>query len=69
VLAAVEPQLRDLARLLRTDAAGVRGIALLDRLVTSGTSPLYGTRVAPLRDELGRIRYFLGCDQGSVAGA
>ncbi len=59
VLAAVEPQLRDLVPLLRADGAGIRGIALLDRLITSGMSPLYGERVAPLRDELGRIRYLL----------
>jgi hypothetical protein len=60
VLAAVEPQLRDLARSLRADGAGVRGVAMLDRLITSGTSSLYGARVEPLRDELGRIRYLLG---------
>ena len=59
VLAAVEPQLRDLVRSLRADAVAVRGVALLDRLITAGTSPLYGTRVGPLRDELGRIRYLL----------
>lgn len=60
VLAAVEPQLLDVARLLDAEGAGVRGIAMLDRLITSGTSPLYGSRVEPLRDELGRIRYLLG---------
>jgi hypothetical protein len=60
VLAAVEPQLRELARSLHADGAGVRGVALLDRLITSGSSPLYGARVEPLRDELGRIRYLLG---------
>jgi hypothetical protein len=59
VLAAVEPQLRDLLRALHADGAGVRGVAMLDRLITSGTSPLYGRRVGPLRDELGRIRYWL----------
>jgi hypothetical protein len=60
VLAGVQPQLRDLARLLQAGGGGVRGVALLDRLITSGTSPLYGRRVEPLRDELGRIRYLLG---------
>jgi hypothetical protein len=60
VLAAVEPELRDVARSLHADGAGVRGVALLDRLISSGTSPLYGARVEPLRDELGRIRYLLG---------
>lgn len=60
VLAAVQPQLRDLVPSLRADGAGVRGVALLDRLITSGTSPLYGKQVRSLRDELGRIRYLLG---------
>jgi hypothetical protein len=60
VLAAVEPELRDLVGSLQADGAGVRGVALLDRLITSGSSPLYGARVGPLRDELGRIRYLLG---------
>ena len=59
VLAAVKPQLRDLVQSLRADGAGVRGVAMLDRLITSGASPLYGRRVGPLRDELGRIRYLL----------
>jgi hypothetical protein len=60
VLAAVESQLRELARSLHAEAAGVRGVAMLDRLITCGSSPLYGARVEPLRDELGRIRYLLG---------
>jgi len=59
VLVGVQPELRDVARSLRADGGGVRGVALLDRLITSGTSPLYGRRVGPLRDELGRIRFFL----------
>jgi hypothetical protein len=59
VLARVQPELRDVARSLQADGGGVRGVALLDRLITSGTSPLYGRQVGPLRDELGRIRYLL----------
>jgi hypothetical protein len=59
VLAAVQPQLRDLAQSLQAGGGGLRGVAMLDRLITSGTSPLYGSRVGPLRDELGRIRYLL----------
>lgn len=60
VLVSLEPELRDLVRLLRAYGVDVRGVALLDRLITSGTSPLYGSQVGPLRDELGRIRYLLG---------
>jgi hypothetical protein len=69
VLAAVQPQLRDLARSLQAGGGGVRGVALLDRLITSGTSPLYGRRVGPLRDELGRIRYLLCSGSLSTRGS
>jgi hypothetical protein len=60
VLAAVEPELRDVAARLRAGGVDLRGVALLDRLVTSGFSPLYGEETGPLRDELGRGRYLLG---------
>jgi len=60
VLAAVEPQLRAVAARLRDGGVDVRGVALLERLVTSGSSPLYGEETEPLRDELGRGRYLLG---------
>lgn len=60
VLVAVEPQLRELADLLRADGAGVRGVALVEYLITTGVSSLYGERVGPLRDELGRARHLLG---------
>ena len=59
VLAAVEPQLRDVAARLRDGGVDLRGVALLDRLLTSGTSPLYGERACSLRDELARGRYLL----------
>jgi hypothetical protein len=59
VLAAVEPQLRDIAGRLRAGGVDVRGVALLDRLVTSGSSPLYGEEVGALRNELARSRYWL----------
>jgi hypothetical protein len=59
VLAAVEPQLREIAARLRAGGVDVRGVALLDRLVTSGSSPLYGEEVGALRTELARSRYWL----------
>lgn len=59
VLAAVEPQLRNVAALLRDGGVDLRGVALLYRLVTSGSSPLYGEETAPLRNELARGRYLL----------
>ena len=59
VLAAVAPQLRDVAGLLRSDAPAVRGVALVGWLISDGQSPLYGPSVAALRDELGRAHYLL----------
>ena len=54
VLRPVAPQLRHLAQLLRGDGASDRGVALVEWLVTSGQSPLYGTQLQPLSEELGR---------------
>lgn len=59
VLAAVEPQMRHVAARLRDGGVDLRGVALLDRLVTSGTSPLYGDSACSLRDELSRVRFLL----------
>jgi hypothetical protein len=59
LLTATEPQLRGVAARLRADGAELRGVALLDRLITSGASPLYGERVGPLREELARGSYLL----------
>ena len=59
VLRPVGPHLREVARLLRGDCASVRGVALVEWLVTSGQSPLYGTEVQPLSEELGRARSLL----------
>lgn len=59
VLTATEPQLRGVVARLRAGGGELRGVALLDRLITSGASPLYGERVGPLRDELARGSYLL----------
>ena len=62
VLRAVAAPLREIGRLLHSGDAGVRGVALVESLLASGDSPLYGTEVGPLREELARARYFLaGC--------
>jgi hypothetical protein len=69
VLAAVGPQLLDAAARLRAGGGELRGVALLDRLITSGASPLYGERVGPLREELARGSYLLarGPNEGRTA--
>ncbi len=58
-LAATEPELRGVVARLRAGGVELRGVALLDRLITSGASPLYGERVGPLREELSRGSYLL----------
>jgi hypothetical protein len=55
----VAPQLRELAALVCADEAPVRGVGLVERLMTCGTSPVYGHEAAPLRAELRRARYLL----------
>jgi hypothetical protein len=59
VLRGVVPELREVACLLLTGGAAVRGVAMVERLLMFGDSPLYGTEVKPLRQELGRARSLL----------
>jgi hypothetical protein len=54
----VAGDLREVASLLRGDPA-VQGIALVERLLTSPATPLYGSEVEPLRAELRRARCLL----------
>jgi hypothetical protein len=59
VVRLVRPQLLELAGLLATNAPPLPGVALVERLMTSAVSPLYGADVEPLRQELRRARYLL----------
>jgi hypothetical protein len=59
---ACAPQLREVARLIRAGQTGVRGMAMLERLLTSGVMPAHGDDARALTEELGRIRYHL-CSQ------
>ena len=59
VVRAVAAQLHEIAVLMRPNDAPVRGVAHIEWLITAGESPLYGTDVGPLREELARARYFL----------
>jgi hypothetical protein len=61
VIRAVAPELRELAALLRGDPA-VRGVALVEWLLTSPATPLYGSDLEPLREELRRARYLMARD-------
>lgn len=60
VIVAVRPELVQVAQRLREDAPGVRGVALVERLLTEGRSPLHGGSVDDLRRELRRIQFMLG---------
>jgi hypothetical protein len=57
IIAAVAADLAEIARLLRSDAPGLRGVAETQRLLRDGTSALYGQEVDLLRQELHRIRF------------
>jgi len=59
VLRAAEPELREVARLLRAGHTGTRGVAMLDQLLRSGATPLYGNDERALVEQLRRIRYHL----------
>jgi hypothetical protein len=59
VIRAVTPELRELAELVRDDAAPAPGVAFVERLLRYGSSPLYGHAIEPLRVELARARFLL----------
>lgn len=60
VILAVRPGLMEISARLREDNPGVRGVALVERLLSEGGSPLHGGSVSALRQELRRIRFMLG---------
>jgi hypothetical protein len=59
VVRSVELELRAIAGQLLAAAPAAQGVALMERLLHDGASPLYGSEVEPLRRELGRARYLL----------
>jgi hypothetical protein len=58
-VSSVTEDLREIVRLLHSGVAHARGVALAERLLTEGVSPLYGYDAIALRDELRRVRYLL----------
>ena len=56
VIASVAPDLRAVISLLQTGSARARGVALTERLLAYGDSPLYAREARVLREELHRIR-------------
>jgi hypothetical protein len=59
VVAAVADDLAKIAELVVRPEADVRGVALVERLLSDGSSPLYGDDVDALRGELHRIHFAL----------
>jgi hypothetical protein len=59
VVRAVGPDLRRLAARLERPSHSARAVALIERLVCSGSSPLYGDDPAALREELRRLEHLL----------
>jgi hypothetical protein len=59
VVRTVAPELSEIARLLRSESPGLRGIARMDRLLRDGSSALYGYDAERLRQELRQIRFLL----------
>ncbi len=58
-VSAATSQLEEIERLLRSNTAGLRGIALTRRLLVDGGSPLHGEDVQTLTEELRRITLLL----------
>jgi hypothetical protein len=58
MIRAVAADLREVASLLRGEPA-VQGVALVEWLLTSPDTPLYGSELEPLRAELRRARYLM----------
>jgi hypothetical protein len=65
---AATPQLKTVAELLNTEPAQARAVALIERLLTCGGSPLYGQQPDELRRELELIRAALERDRGAWCG-
>jgi hypothetical protein len=55
----VAPQLYELARLLRGETCSLRGVALIEQLLSAPASVLYGSDPELLRRELGRASHLL----------
>jgi hypothetical protein len=59
LVAKVRPELKLIAALLRDDAACVRGVAAAERMISTGTTSLFGCDDEILRQDLYRIAFLL----------
>jgi hypothetical protein len=58
-ITAAAPAMREVEALLRSERPGTRGVALAQRLLVDGRSPLHGSDAHALREELRRIAVLL----------
>jgi hypothetical protein len=67
LIATVRHELTAIGALLSDDRASLQGIAMMERLVSDGTSTLHGRNPRLLRDDLRRIRFVLEtCVSGTL---
>jgi hypothetical protein len=60
VVGSVDRELASVARLLRAPHASADGVAMAQLVLSSESSPLYGSDPEELRQELGRLTFMLG---------
>lgn len=63
VVRPVAPELRQIGAPLRGDRPSLQGVAAVEQLLTGPHTPLYGSEVTPLRQELRRVRYLLSVNR------
>jgi hypothetical protein len=63
VVAPILHELMEISALLRDDEAGLQGIAMMERLLTDGTSSLHGDDAQLLGEDLRRARFLLAMRQ------
>ncbi len=57
VLSAAAPGLREIQRRMEAGEVSVRAVALVEQLISSPLSPLYGSDAGELTREIGRVQY------------
>jgi hypothetical protein len=54
---------RQIAALLEHDRPSLQGVAAIEQLLAGPDTPLYGSEVEPLLQELRRVSYLLGVNR------
>jgi hypothetical protein len=64
LVAGVRDELIQIRALLEGQAAGLAGMAMVERLLTDGTSSLHGDDPRVVREDLRRVRFLLAASRG-----